>query len=64
MHSKIIGMLNVYNSYFDITYLETSMENIFVRRKEDISGAALEKMIRVPDMPLTVEGHELGWVRR
>lgn len=47
MHSKIIGMLNVYNSYFDITYLETSMENIFVLRKEDISGAALEKMIRV-----------------
>ncbi len=64
MRSKIIGMLSVYNPCFKITYLETSMENIFARRKEDIPRAALEKMIRVLDMPLATEGHEVVSIRR
>lgn len=63
MRSKIINMLSVYNPYFKITYLESSIGNIFARRKEDIPRAALGKMIRVLDMPLATEGHEVGWVR-
>ncbi|MBK8566022.1 MAG: AAA family ATPase [Saprospiraceae bacterium] len=63
LRSKIIGLLSVYNPFFKITYLETSRENVFARRKEDIPRAALEKMFRILDMPLPVEGHEVGWVR-
>ena len=63
LRSKITGLLSVYNPRFKITYLETSMENIFARREEDIPRATLEKMIRMMDMPLTVEGHEVEWLR-
>jgi len=59
LRSKIIGLLSVYNPFFKITYLETSRENVFTRRKEDIPRAALEKMFRILDMPLAVEGQVL-----
>ena len=47
----------------DWAYLETSLNNIFQRRKEDIPYAHLERMIRLLDMPLPTEAHEVAYLR-
>lgn len=63
LRSKIIGLLSVYNPCFKITYLETSLANVFARRKEDIPRAVLERMVRMLEVPLVSEGHVVGWRR-
>lgn len=63
LRSKIIGLLSVYNPCFTITYLETSLANVFARRKEDIPRAVLERMVRMLELPLANEAHEVGWKR-
>lgn len=64
LRSKIIGLLSVYNPFFKITYLETSLENVFARRREDIPRATLERMVRLLDLPLPTEVHEVQCLRR
>jgi predicted kinase len=63
LRSKLIRTLGVYNPCFKISYVETSMENIFSRRQNDIPMAVLERMIRQLDMPLLEEVHEVRYVR-
>ncbi|MCC6725809.1 MAG: AAA family ATPase [Saprospiraceae bacterium] len=63
LRSKIIGLLSVYNPFFKITYLETSLTNVFARRKEDIPRAALERMSQMLELPLPHEVHEVSWAR-
>ncbi len=63
MRSKLINKLSVYNPFFKIIYIETSMENIFARRGEDIPIRKLEKMIHILDMPLLGEAHEMEYIR-
>ena len=63
MRSKLISKLSVYNPYFKIVYIETSLENIFARRKEDIPVRKLKKMIQVLDMPVMTEAHEVMYVK-
>lgn len=63
MRSKLIRTLSVYNPRFEITYIETSMANIFQRRKGEIPKASLEKMIRILDMPLPSEAHSVKYLR-
>ncbi|MEZ4955324.1 MAG: AAA family ATPase [Saprospiraceae bacterium] len=64
MRSKLINKLAVYNPFFKIIYLETSIENIFARRGEDIPLHKLEKMIQILDMPLFEEVHEVEYIRK
>ncbi|NUO03050.1 MAG: AAA family ATPase, partial [Saprospiraceae bacterium] len=59
LRSKLIQTFSVYNPSFQITYVETSLAQIFQRRKEDIPSAHLERMIRLLDMPLPTEAHEV-----
>ena len=63
LRSKLIRTLAVYNPCFKIIYIETSMENVFSRRKSDIPAAVLERMIRQLDMPLLQEVYEVAYVR-
>jgi predicted kinase len=63
LRSKLIRTLSVYDPYFKIIYVETSLENVFSRRKSDIPSAVLERMIRQLDMPLLQEVHEVEYVR-
>ncbi|WP_421796818.1 AAA family ATPase [Haliscomenobacter sp.] len=63
LRARLHNALRVYNPRFKIVYLETSQENIFSRRKEDIKSSVLTRMIGQLDMPLVGEGHEVRWVR-
>ena len=63
LRSKLINTLSVYNPAFQITYVETSRAQIFQRRKEDIPYAHLERMIRMLDLPLPTEAHEVAYIR-
>ena len=63
LRARLHNALRVYNPRFTIVYLETSQENIFSRRKEDIKSSILARMIGQLDMPLVGEGHEVKWVR-
>jgi predicted kinase len=64
MRSKLINKLAVYNPFFKIIYIETSIENIFARRGEDIPLHKLEKMIQILDMSLLEEVHEVEYIRK
>ncbi len=63
LRSKLIQTLSVYNPHFKIAYVETSLHNIFSRRKADIPAAHLERMIRLLDLPLPTEAHEVSYYR-
>lgn len=63
LRARLHNALRVYNPRFKIVYLETSQENIFSRRKEDIKSSILARMIAQLDMPLVGEGHEVIWMR-
>ncbi len=63
LRSKLIRTLGVYNPKFKIKYIETTMENIFSRRHEEIPPSVLERMIRQLDMPKLTEVHEVEYFR-
>lgn len=63
LRSKLIRTLSVYNPRFKIYYVETPIEKVFSRRKNDIPLDVLERMIRQLDMPLSTEVHEVNYVR-
>lgn len=63
MRSKLINKLAVYNPYFKIVYVETSLENIYARRREEIPLHKLNKMLRILDMPLNSEVHEVEYLK-
>jgi len=63
LRSKLINTLSVYNPAFQIIYVETSLAQIFQRRKEDIPFAHLSRMIRMLDVPLPTEAHEVVYCR-
>ena len=63
LRSKLIRTLGVYNPKFKIKYIETTMENIFSRRHEEIPPSVLERMIRQLDMPQLTEVHEVEYFR-
>ncbi|MFN8671453.1 MAG: AAA family ATPase [Candidatus Sericytochromatia bacterium] len=63
MRSKIINTLKVYNPKFKIVYLETSLENTYHRRKEDIPQKDLYKLFRMIDIPQKYEAHEVIYLK-
>lgn len=63
LRARIVRTLGVYNPRFHLIYQETSLENIFARRKNDIPKAILERMIWQLDIPLLSEGHQVTWLR-
>ena len=63
MRSKLINKLAVYNPFFKIVYVETNMENIIARRREEIPIRKLNKMRRMLDMPMMTEVHEVNYFR-
>jgi len=60
---RIISALSVYNPRFRLVYVETSKENIFSRRKEDIPKRKIEKMFKMLEMPLSYEVHDIEYFR-
>jgi predicted kinase len=63
LRSKLIRTLSVYNPRFKIYYVETPIEKVFSRRKNDIPLDVLKRMIRQLDMPFSTEVHEVNYVR-
>lgn len=63
MRSGLLSTFGVYNPRFRIVYVETSQENIFARRKEDIPMQNLQKMFRILDIPQLTEAHEVVYLR-
>jgi predicted kinase len=63
MRDKIVGLLGVYNPYFTIVYVETSLENISARRGEHIRGANLHELFRRLDLPQRTEAHRVAYIR-
>ncbi|MEK7432476.1 MAG: AAA family ATPase [Cyanobacteriota bacterium] len=63
MRSKIINVLKVYNPKFKIVYIETSLENIYARRKGEISTKDIYKLFKMLDMPQRYEAHEVIYLR-
>lgn len=63
LRSRIIRTLGVYNPRFEIVYQETTLENIFSRRKNDIPKSVLERMIWQLDIPLLTEADAVSWQR-
>ena len=63
LRSKLIRTLSVYNPHFKIYYVETPMKKIFSRRQSDIPLDILKRMIQQLDMPLSIEVHEVNYVR-
>lgn len=63
LRGRIIRTLGVYNPRFELVYQETTLENIFSRRKNDIPKNVLERMIWQLDIPLLTEAHAVSWQR-
>lgn len=63
LRARLLNALRVYNPRFSIVYLETSQENIFNRRREDIKTSILERMIGQLDLPLVGEAHVVHWIK-
>ena len=63
LRAKLIRILSVYNPFFKIYYIETSIEKVFSRRQADIPLDVLKRMVRQLDMPLPTEVHEVHYTR-
>ena len=63
LRARLIGTMSVYDPKITINYIETSLEDIFQRRKADIKSSILERMIAQLDMPLPFEAHEVRWCK-
>lgn len=63
IRAKLIRKLSVYKPAVKIVYVETSLENIYARRKEIIPRHKLDKMIHLLDMPQWTEVHELVYFK-
>jgi predicted kinase len=63
LRARLTRTLGVYNPYFRIIYVETALNNVFSRRKEDIKVSVLERMVKQLDIPLSTEAHEVIYVR-
>lgn len=59
IREKLIGMLLVYKPKIKIVYVETSLGNIYSRRKTQIKANSMTSMLRVLDMPQLTEVHEV-----
>lgn len=63
IRAKLIRNLLPYKPYLKIMYIETSLENIYQRRKTEIKAKGLTSMLRVLDMPQLTEVHEIVYRR-
>ncbi len=63
IREKLIRMLLVYKPRIKIVYLETSLSNIYTRRKSQIKMKSMTSMLRVLDMPQLTEVHEVVYKR-
>lgn len=63
LRSRVIATLSVYNPRFKLVYIETSKDNIFARRSTEIPTKKLNKMLKLLEMPLPHEAHELVYLR-
>lgn len=63
LRSRIVSTLSVYNPKFKLIYIETSKENIWTRRRMEIPIKKLERMLKLLEMPLPHEVHEIAYLR-
>ncbi len=63
IRSKLIRTLAPYKPKFKIVYVETSVANLFQRRRGEIQDAAIYRMMRMLDMPQLNEVHEVEYLR-
>ena len=63
IRSKLIRTLAPYKPKFKIVYVETSVTNLFQRRRGEIQDAAIYRMMRMLDMPQLNEAHEVEYLR-
>jgi len=63
IRSKLIRTLVPYNPKFKIVYVETSTANLFQRRKGEIKDEVIYRMMRMLDVPLRNEAHEVVYLR-
>lgn len=63
MRMRIIHTLAPYRPKFKIVYLETSWKELFQRRKETIPRKRMETMLRILEVPMPSEAHEVVYVR-
>ncbi len=63
MRLRLIHTLAPYGPRFKIVYLETSQQEIFQRRKDTIPRKRLQAMLRLLELPLPSEAHEVVYLR-
>lgn len=59
VREKLIRTLLVYKPKIKLVYIETSLANIYARRKTQIKAKSMTSMLRVLDMPQLTEVHEI-----
>ncbi len=63
LRQKLVNALVPYNPFFKIVYIETSKKNLFQRRKGEIPDLVIYKMMRMLELPLWDEAHEIVYLR-
>ncbi|MEH0153773.1 ATP-binding protein [Limibacter armeniacum] len=63
LRNKVISMLEVYGARFRIVYIESSLDNILERRRDEIPTANLLKMAERLEMPTLDEAHQVVYNR-
>ncbi|MGB0931066.1 MAG: AAA family ATPase, partial [Chitinophagales bacterium] len=63
IREKLIRTLLVYKPRIKIVYVETSLKNIYERRKTQIKAKNMTSMLRILDMPQLTEVHEIEVVK-
>ncbi len=63
IREKLVRTLLVYKPKIKIVYVETSLANIYARRKTQIKAKSMTSMLRILDMPQLTEVHEVEYLR-
>lgn len=63
MRLRLIRTLAPYRPTFKIVYLETSWKELFQRRRDSIPRKNIEVMLRILELPLPSEAHEVHYWR-